>query len=528
MEPEEIKRKRLELQLKLLQLQKQKSLQRQQSPEKTFANELAEGATSLTNRAGNLLKLPLQNPITEPLERAGETVAQSVEGIGSGMMDRAKAMEVRSPGDSALKKLGKGMGAMAIGSAGAGIKFLGDVGKLTPTNMALAVGGEGVGRIAAPAVASALGKGGAEMSGMMTGTGGMPREAFLAGREGGAAQKAFTGVMRGEESMGSVADDAIDAFEQIKTARGKMYSDKLSELQAKYYPTQIDYTGIKTKLDDLLDKFNIVRKKNGKLVTKMSAIDDTAVSDIERITKTVDEWEKLPGGKTFKGLDILKRKLGNYYSPNGQARAFVSGLASEIKKTIKRAVPEYTDLVKPYEEVTNVLNDIKAELSLGGKSGTIERKLRQTLRPNFELRKEFVDILEKAGKKDIIAKIAGAEANQWMPKGLMRAVAGGNVLGATFLHNPAMLSGLPLTSPRIAGETALKIGQASRMFSPQGPKALQPYLKATEKLPIASGAMRAVPGVESPQISRPYNDQRWTKEKEAELELLLKQTGYKK
>jgi hypothetical protein len=199
-----------------------------------------------------------------------------------------------------------------------------------------------------------------------------------------------------------------------------------------------------------------------------AALDESSANDVKRIAESVDSWGTQPGDNTVKGLDILKRKIDDFYSPSSEARAFVSSLKNKVKSTIVDAVPEYASMTKKYEQASETIKDISKELSLGpnSNSGTVMRKLKQSLRQNFDLRKEFVSQLDKAGKGHIMESIAGAELNPMMPRGMMRAVAGGDILAGIGMHRPEMMAALPLTSPRLMGEAALKAGQATRLATP--------------------------------------------------------------
>jgi len=326
--------------------------------------------------------------------------------------------------------------------------------------------GELIGAGTVPAL-KFLGRRVGDVGGLLTGTGGALRKAAEAGLEGGKAQKALISTLRGDVTERQAVGDAMDSLQVIKRARSKEYVKQMEKIQAENFQKKIDFNPIKQKLDDLLNDYNIVRTKKGKLDFSRATLDDPSIIDVKRMAELVDGWGSKPGDFTVKGLDVLKRRIDDFYSPSGEARAFVSSLRNEVKDSIVDAVPAYEKMTRKYERASEAIKDISSELSMGAnaKAGTVMRKLKQTLRQNFDLRKEFVETLDKAGKKNVMEQIAGVELNPITPKGLMRAVAGAGALTAPFT-NPALLAALPFTSPRLMGETALKVGQAARLASP--------------------------------------------------------------
>lgn len=380
--------------------------------------------------------------------------------------------------------LGPIAGAVSFGLAGESARNLirGYRGKSVPATPMESIadsGGEGVRQGAAaalglgvqeaiPGVAKAIGAGAGNVGGLMTGSGGALKEAAKAGFEGGKPQAALIDSMRGSVSEKSIANDALDALQAVKQARSKAYVSKMEKLQGDTFQKKIDLTPIKTKLDDLLNNFNIKRGVDGALDVSRAAADDPAVNEIARIAKTVDDWGSQAGDNTVKGLDILKRKIDDFYSPSSEARSFVVQLKNSIKSTITDKFPKYSEITKGYQNASDVIDDITGELGLGpnAKAGNIVRRLQRSLRNNNDLAKEFVDVLDKVGHKNLSPKIAGSVLDQWMPSGLIGQGAGAAEVGSAVLGHPASLLGAPFLSPRIMGESALKVGQAARFASP--------------------------------------------------------------
>lgn len=425
---------------------------RSASPSAVAASRIASEALTLplkrTTVAGGL---PL--PGIPTLESAGETVRGAVKGV--------------SPGSKPLE-------------------ILADIGALTPENIASNIGGDVLMGVGAPKLA----RGAASLGGLTTGTGDAVREALEAGLKGGKRMKALISAMRGTTSERRVVSDALDSLQNVKRARSKAYTTKMDAIKAGTFQKKISLSNIKTQLDDLLDDFNIIRKKGGKLDFERAALDDPSINDVKRIVDLVDGWGKRAGDDTVKGLDILKRKIDDFYSPSSEARALVTRMKNSVKKTITDTVPEYDDVTRAYQQATDAIDEISGELSLGpnSKTGTVMRKLKQTLRQNFDLRREFVADLDKAGKRDLISQIAGVELAPATPKGLMRTVAGAGSLAAlgTAITNPLLAAkiaaGLIPTSPRLVGEAALAAGRSARVAAP--------YLRRVPATMVGRGAAR--------------------------------------
>lgn len=431
--------------------------------EEEFEFALAAEAEAKSSASTNS-NLPVTSPKTQglfgtsfladsPLLQKARIPEQAIRGFSGAMMDAIEPETQSVPLNMAMR--------LPQTLASIGGEFLSDA--VSPESVGMA--GLGTALPLIGGVAKFAGKGIGGLSGMITGSSGAVTKAAGAGLEGGTAQKALIDAMRGTVSEKQVANDALDSLSAIRKARGKAYTEKLETIYADSFQKKIDLTPIKTELDDLLNSYNIGRSKKGVMDFSRAALDDASAKDVERIANLVDEWGTKSGDDSVKGLDILKRRIDDFYSPSSEARAFVTSLKNTVKKTIVDKVPEYKKLTKGYQEASDLIHDVSSELSLGAnaKAGTIMRKLKQALRQNFDLRKEFVETLDKYGNKNLLEQTAGVELNELLPKGLSRLAATGTLGASAF--NPSALATLPFYSPRLAGETALKVGQGARMAS---------------------------------------------------------------
>ncbi len=64
---------------------------------------------------------------------------------------------------------------------------------------------------------------------------------------------------------------------------------------------------------------------------------------------------------------------------------------------------------------------------------------------------------------ELLPDLAGQALSEIAPRGLQRGVGAGAAAYGAFV-DPMILAGLPLQSPRLIGETALKAGQAQRVL----------------------------------------------------------------
>ena len=137
-----------------------------------------------------------------------------------------------------------------------------------------------------------------------------------------------------------------------------------------------------------------------------------------------------------------------------------------IKDEIVKQVPKYADTMKAYEEAISLEKKIMSELSLkkNAAAGTTLRKLQSVMRnnvnTNYGNRLEMLKTLDP----ELLPALAGQALNTWTPRGLQSLTATGSGLAGIATSNPAFFAALPLQSPRLMGELALKSGQASRML----------------------------------------------------------------
>ena len=311
-----------------------------------------------------------------------------------------------------------------------------------------------------------------QVLGMTTGAGGRAiSEAFQSGAEGGARADTFLDNMRGKVPSDTVIGDAFASMKAIQQKSKKDYLKGIDEL--KLGDEAIDFAKVEKAIDDLID----TKKYKGEFT-----LSENAIKKVESIKKIVERWKANKSLHNAKGIDMLKKKIDAEYPTGlkvGDAGVIVTQIRNVVKDAIVKAVPDYKNVMKAYEEAVSLEQKLIKELSLGNKraAGTTLKKLQSVMRDNvntnFGQRFDFVKKLDEAGlDKNIIPALAGQSLGQFTPQGLGKLGGTGTIGGvATGVIDP--FTSIPLLaaqSPRIVGETAFKLGQASNVLGRNIPR----------------------------------------------------------
>ena len=360
---------------------------------------------------------------------------------------------------------GAGLAAKVPGVAGKTTATISKVGNIIDpvqaTGKAISATTKGIGNAAAP------------LFGMTSGSGGDAlKVAFEAGEAGGDAQKLFIDNLRGNVTPDEIVPKALQAVKDLGDTRKGDYKTNKAALKLENSP--VDFKTIKQKIFDF---------ENSNKFEGMSELSAKAQIKLKDIKKIVDEFEKNPKLHNARGMDTLKRRIDAEYPTGlqvGDAGMVVTDIRNSIKAQIIKEVPEYGKVMNAYESAIKLEKQFMQELSLSNNkaAGTILRKLQSSMRNNVNTSYgSRLDML-KSLDPNLVTEIAGQALNTYTPRGLQGISAGsmtayGVPAAAAGMIHPAALIGLPLQSPRLIGETALKIGQLSRKLKPlQSPAAL--------------------------------------------------------
>jgi hypothetical protein len=311
--------------------------------------------------------------------------------------------------------------------------------------------------------AQGAGKATTALLGLTTGVGGEAiSQAVQAGKAGGDTQRLLTGEMRGTSEGVDVVSQATGKLKEMALERGKEYQTTKAGLRLDELPVDIG------KVRQSFNEFSDSKKFEG-----MSELSAKAQKKLANISKIIDEFEANPKLHNAKGLDMLKRRVDAEYPSGlnvGDSGLVVSQIRNKIKQQILTEAPEYGKVMKAYEQAIALEKTIMKELSLGNKTaaGTALRKLQSSMRNNVNTNYgNRLDMLKNLDP-DLLPQLAGQALSNISPRGLQGLSAGsaaayGIPAALSGLINPAALLGLPLQSPRLMGEVALKAGQAQRI-----------------------------------------------------------------
>ena len=362
----------------------------------------------------------------------GEGLAHSVNYIMNAVPGLGNASE--SSGDAFKNgEYGKGVG-LAIGTplAIVGPKLLGD---FLPAAAA----------VVKPALKTAV----TQVLGKTTGAGAVALRQAL---ENPSAD--LTNAMRGGVSEMDILGHAKDALQTIKDARAAEYQAKLQNLTMSGPGTSLDISPIQRNLRSQLDKFNIKVTTDGNLDFARSTVRDAAAqNEVLGIYNDVMNWGKQAGDRTPYGVDILKRRIDDAYSPSSTARVINQSTKDAAREVLNTQVPGYQEMTRGYAEASKHLEELK-DLSLESSNpGTAIRKLNTVLNQNNGYRQMLLEGLNKNSPVDIPGEVAGRALSPWMPRGIMGPLAGAGV-AESVLHgiHPGALAALAITSPRTMGE----------------------------------------------------------------------------
>lgn len=278
---------------------------------------------------------------------------------------------------------------------------------------------------------------------------------------GGDAMKAFTKGLRGGANPEEVVGQARGALDEIVNQRSQEYNKMLSSIKSD--PSTYDISPALREVDKQLNKFNILKNSDGTLDFSRSAIGEGAdATKIQQIYDDLKSWGTKAGDRTAPSLDVLKKRIGNYYSPNSDIRAFTTATKSAVSDILDKA-PGYTDAMKNYSMVSDQISEIRKGLSLGDKvaTETTFKKLIGAFKGNNEIRKQFIQELDQVSGGQLLPGLAGQQLSSALPRGLAGYLEGGLGAVAGLSQQVGIVPLLVMamtTSPRIVGEFVRALG----------------------------------------------------------------------
>jgi hypothetical protein len=333
----------------------------------------------------------------------------------------------------------------------------------------------------ARAAGNLAGRTASEALGVTTGVGSQPIDiAARAGYEGGQTGQAFRDSITGRANMADVVDQARAAVAQLRQERGTAYRRGMAGVGADR--TVLDFN----EIDRGIDRASDVQTYSGQSGVMPTQDLSPRTADIRgQMMDAVDNWRSLypPEFHTPEGFDALKRQLGNIRDdtqPNTSQRVAADRIYGAVRQTIIDQAPQYAQVMRGYEQASDLVSNIERELSLNPRANvdTALRRLQSVLRDNvntsFGRRADLANYLVNAGAPNLLEHLAGQALHSWAPRGVARGVLAGSTLpeigGALASGHPgvaaAALATLPATSPRLVGSAAYGAGAAARYARP--------------------------------------------------------------
>lgn len=323
-------------------------------------------------------------------------------------------------------------------------------------------------------------------------------------------QTDFARAVRGEVSGEEIVDVVRGSLGQLQARRGAEYAKALSALPE----VNVQAMGkVKNQIGGLLKRYRVERLPGGEVNFRHSPLSPKGAKDVTEIVNLVDGWgnhgadiraltnelpkvardeervviqgqiQKLVEEQKFEesvlGMDVLKRKLDNFYSESSDARQFVTALRNEVGNGITTAVPQYGEMTKKYAEATNMLNDIRRATGTRGNQNMTGRtaanatltKLSDMMKKDVDFRRDLLGVLsEGSGGGDIQELIAGNLMSKYLPGSNLVLLGEGY---AVLNHiNPETLAVLAVSSPRVQAMFLQQFGRALAEFGPTTSKTL--------------------------------------------------------
>lgn len=445
-------------------------------PLKGVASTVA-GGLDLAEQASNVaLKAIGKQPVkTTSFQQADFVPTSPIQRIGFGAEQVAEFLVPVGPGIKAvagggkLARLGKASLRAGAGTADALVRSTIQEGELPGKADALAQAELAAGFEVLAGTLPFAGKVGAAILGKTTGTSGpVIKEAFenpdvrkyaaRASKEGG------VGLLR------EALNDAKRGFARLSADRGAKYVKQLEKIKSRPEKLREIKENAVLRGQEALEDASVKLQK-GKL--SIGAFRNSAIeqgrSATQKAYRTLRTWNDLSAA----GLDRLKKKLNQFKNSvrntTDGSYAVIKSMSESVDDGLKTYVPGYQKMTADYRAASETLDEIDRALSPGNPNvDTAVRKLLLTLRENNEIRKGFLEQIEKKAGRDITGKLAGQELSALAPKGLAGRIAAGGIpfSASAVVANPAIwppvLLYIASLSPRLVGEATSLLGSLYR------------------------------------------------------------------
>lgn len=307
------------------------------------------------------------------------------------------------------------------------------------------------------------------------------REAYAAGKSKGLAKAetpqsaAFTGNMRGTAAPGNVVDLAREAVSNLRDVASQRYQADMQRFGRT--PTQLPPDNLRKTLADLKPAnydamADAPHRPSDHLAWQQ--MNDTVEHYLGKAQTDPRLLEPLAVDQFKQDLYTIGSKIGG--ATDRDAARIAGGAYRAVRKMLTDHDPVYAKTMKEYGDAAQEAAALESGFSLSSPRGrpvnvdAASRKLQSILRNNANTnygqraaQGERLAQLDPSGT--ILPSLAGQSASSWAPRGLRASLEGaglaGHVIhsGAAALANPAVLSGVAMTSPRAMSELAFGGGR---------------------------------------------------------------------
>ena len=326
----------------------------------------------------------------------------------------------------------------------------GNIAKNALLGVAVPLAGRGLGGV---------GRGVGNLLGFTTGTGDAVNAAFNAGKRGSSE---FIDNMRKKTNLTDVVDNAKDHLNKLKTAQNNEYQ------------IAMDRTGVKEVVDkkSLVDALESIKRQAGRGKTYLT--DKESLKFLDEAGEKIKAFVDDPTNTNVFDFDNLKQAIGDIHvNPNAKkANRVQANLYNSIKNIIKKEAPEYSNIMKRWQDAEEQIVEFEKNLNLkeGKSPAQALKKLQTALRNNaISGYGNNANLVKKLQGKDndLIDALSGQALSAALPRGLLGGGVGATALaGGIASLNPTTAALALLSSPRLVGEVAYKTGRARQLSKP--------------------------------------------------------------
>ena len=338
-----------------------------------------------------------------------------------------------------------------------------------------------------PEVISGVGKMVSYPWGAYTGSGSRSIQEAYKGGEG------FVEYMRKQGSLPELVSEAKTGLGVLKEIRASEYLPKLEKISR--FKGDMNLKPLYQDLENQMKKFNIteIPKSRGGGFDYTNSIlenDKGAQAQFEEIYEMIRKRKM--GEATIKAsdVDILKRNLADYYSPNDKIRALTTKLENTTHDILSSKFREYKEMTAQYRKDSIVINEVLKDFSIGERSSYEQgiRKLTNAMKESNEFRQTLLDLVKERTGVDLLPKLAGFQMASIIPTSLVGRMGGMyEVFQLMQQADPRLVMALVSSSPRIAGEflnVLGKVGPTALKGSKYIPQTVQSYMQEKKESPI--------------------------------------------